>query len=338
MDFRRLSAAWLAAATFCLAACGSDAPAAEQQPSATTTAGTPFAGISREHLYGASSAENLWMPKYELVVPSLPASWSGVRIAVLTDFHLGLWEENRPVAGEAVQRAIESDAEIIALLGDYVTGEEDLPALMEVLSPLQGKHVVAVLGDRDIRSDSLAALVEGALKETGIVVLRNSSMGIALRGDTAWIAGLDPDILSESAATQQYILATLGRPGRTPILLSHIPTLATRAPVGRFPLVLSGNTFCGEVEVPVASRLSWLASEALPGGTIEGIGKAFRVQGGNVLVSCGLGFGFVPIRFGAAPEIPLVTLRAGGVEDTITTAPTGALADSLIQSYQGTAQ
>lgn len=335
MDFRRLAGSWLFICALVLSGCGSDTPAAAEERTAEVTASGPFGGIPRDRLYGASAAENLWTPRYELEVPSLPDGWNGVQIAILTDFHLGYWPENQAVAGEAVKRAVESGVEIVALLGDYVNGESDIPALREVLAPLRGTHTVAVLGDRDVRSDSLAAHITAALEDNGVIVLRNSSLGIELRGDTAWIAGLDPEVLNEDSGTQQYILATLGHSGRTPILLSHVPSLAIRAPEGRFPLVLSGNTFCGQVEIPIAARLSWLASEALPGGEIESTEKAFRVQGSDVLVSCGLGFGFVPIRFGAAPEIPIVTLRSGAVTPDSVAVPAGAVPDSLIESYQG---
>lgn len=334
MELRRYTTLATLIAILTLSGCGEDAPASEEGVAAAPTAGTAFAAIPREQLYGASTAENLWMPRYELEVPSLPSGWNGVRIAILSDFHLGYWAENQAVVGEAIQRAAESGADFIALLGDYVDGSDDLPALRQVLAPLQGKHTVAVLGDRDVRSDSLAASIVSVLEESGVVVLRNSAMGIELGGDTAWVAGLDPDVLNDGFATQQYILATLGHTGRTPILLSHVPALATRAPQGRFPIVLSGNTFCGSVEVPIAPRLSWLATEALPGGAVEGIEKAFRVQGGDVLVSCGLGFGFVPVRFGAAPEVPMLTLRTGAMAVDSVAPDLGAVADSLIRSYQ----
>jgi predicted MPP superfamily phosphohydrolase len=336
MGFRRfLPSSVLLTALALASGCGDDAPASPDVRLIAPASESTSNEIPREQLYGASTAENLWMPRYEMEMPSLPAGWNGVRIAVLSDFHLGYWSENQAVAGEAVRRAIESQADLIVMLGDYVDGRDDLPALEQVLAPLRGRPTVAVLGDRDVRSDSLAAAITSVLQDHGVAVLRNSSMGIEFRGDTAWVAGLDPDILNESFANQQYILATLGHPGRTPILLSHVPTLATRAPQGRFPLVISGNTFCGSVEIPLASRLSWLATQALPGGAVEGVEKAFRVQGGNVLVSCGLGYGFVPIRFGAAPEIPLLTLGSGSAGADITSIDAGAVADSLIRSYEG---
>src|SRR5690606_36860431 len=184
---------------------------------------------------------------------------------------LGFWDENAAVAAAAVQGAIGSGAEIIALLGDYVESREDIPTLQQVLSPLRERTAVAVLGDRDVRSDSLAAAISSALEESGVALLRNSATAVVIRGDSAWIAGLDAEVLERGFAEQQYIAATLGVPGRTLVLLTHLPALSTRAPEYRFPVIIGGNTFCGEIEVPIAPRLSWLATEVLPGGRLEGM-------------------------------------------------------------------
>jgi hypothetical protein len=113
--------------------------------------------------------------------------------------------------------------------------------------------------------------------------------------------------------------------------------LASRAPNSRFPGTLAGGTFCGRVEVPGTPRLSWVTETALPSAAVRGVPRLFR-SGRNVMfVTCGVGYGFVPIRFGAPPEVALVTLHVSGLARP---AETVAVADSvnidtLLQRYQG---
>jgi len=292
----------------------------------------PLAGIPRDQLYGAGPVENLWSPRADIEILDLPPGWHGARVAVITDLALGLWDGNEEVADAAIRRAIEARPDLIALLGDYVTGWEGMEALERVLASLQGQRAVAVLGDRDIRTDSLEARVVEILEANDVQVLRNSSAAVAIRGDTAFVAGIDPDMVRMNFADQQWILATLGETGRTPLLLTHLPALATRAPEGRFPLILSGGTFCGQIEIPGTPRLSWVQNEALPGAYIQDTQRLFRVQGSTLFVACGIGYGFVPIRFAAPPEVAIVTLSRVGPRTP--EVDSGSVADTLIQRFQ----
>lgn len=322
------------AAVLPLGACGGEVEPAEPPARAAAAEGSPFGDVPFEELYGASPLDNLWSPRVELEVPNLPPGWHGARLAILSDFQLGLWPENEAVAEAAIRRAVEADPEFVVLLGDFVAVGTEVEPLRRILAPLRGRRAVAVLGDRDVRTDSLEARVAGVLQEAGVRLLRNDAAGFELGGDTAWIAGLDAEVIQRSFGDQQFIVATLGVSGRTPILLTHAPALASRAPEGRFPVILGGNTFCGQVEVPGTPRLSWLRDEALPGAVVEGVDRLFRVSGGTLLVTCGLGYGFVPLRFGAPPEVPILTLvrlgappAAGPVQE--------AVADTTIQRFQG---
>src|SRR5690606_14019566 len=79
--------------------------------------------------------------------------------------------------------------------------------------------------------------------------------------------------------------------------------------------------------------LSWLSQEALPGGRIEGLPNLFRVMGSTVLVTCGTGYGFVPLRYGAAPEVAILTIVPLAAPGDLGEAGT-ALPDSLLELYQ----
>lgn len=320
-----------------LPGCDSKARIAESEGAmASPTTQGSLDSISQEELYGASPEENLWMPHVELAIPGLPAGWQGARIAILSDLQLALWAENESVARVALARALEEEPELIVLLGDYLGRGADTQLLERVLQPLQGRSALAVLGDRDIQSDSTRALIVSSLRGLGIKVLLNDAAPVTLGGDTLWIAGIDPELLEDTRADQIWILETIGVPGRTPILLTHSPGLAPLAPEDRFPVILAGNTFCGKVEVPGTPRLSWLRENVFPGAIVPGVDRLFRVQAGTVLVSCGIGYGFVPLRFGAAPEVPL--LRLVGERGALDEGESTEVMDSLLQLYESGAR
>jgi uncharacterized protein len=292
----------------------------------------PLAAIPREELYGAGPAENLWSPKIEIEVLNLPRGWDGARFAIVSDLQLGRWPENEQVALAAVQHALAQRPDVVVLLGDFLVPEGEIESLRRVLAPLNGQRVVAALGSQDVRSDSVEALVTGTLREANVQVLMNNSVPLEIRGDTAWIGGIDPDILRMTFGDQQWIFANLGETGRTPIVITHNAAMATRAPMRRFPVYIAGNTYCGEIEMPGTPRLSWLRDEVFPQGGMEGSDRLFRVQGGTLIATCGVGYGFVPLRFGAPPEVPILTLRRVGPPQE--TAETDAVDDEMIERFQ----
>lgn len=316
------------------AGCGSEAaPTDTPVTAAPPPNSNPLDSIPAEEIYGVSPAVNIRVPEYELEVPGLPAGWSGARFAIISDMQLGLWEGNEEVAAKAVATAIEMNPDVVLLLGDFLARGDDPSAVARVLAPLRGRRTLAVLGDRDIRTDSIEDRIRNTLRESGVQVLSNGSASLERGGDEILIAGLDPGIIAKGWGEQQFLVATAGEKGLTPILMTHSPAMVTRAPRNRYPIVVAGGTFCGQVEVSGSPRLSWLRQEALPGGRIEGLDKLFRVMGSTVLVTCGTGYGFVPLRYGAPPEVAMLTIvplpGVAGIDSG-----EGALPDSILDRYR----
>ncbi|HEX6069061.1 MAG TPA: hypothetical protein VFZ18_04540, partial [Longimicrobiaceae bacterium] len=76
----------------------------------------------------------------------------------------------------------------------------------------------------------------------------------------------------------------------------------------------------------------WLNESGLPGAVVEGTERLYRLGNLVLFVTCGTGYGFVPVRYGSPPEVALITLRsvAAEVED----APDTAVVDTLIEQYE----
>jgi len=303
-------------------------------------------GPPADSLYGASTAENLRLVRVEVEVPGLPEGWDGMRVAVLSDFNLGLWADNARVAEAAVRHAVATRPDLVVLLGDYVARESGLAELPRVLAPLRGLTTMAVLGDRDERDpsesqgepDSTGIRIRQVLQQSGVIVLDNERGRMVRGGDTAYVAGIDPYVARRPEWRQAEIFAAIPRAGSTPLLLSHSPGGVLAAPDSAYPLVLAGNTFCGRVEVPGSTRLSWVNTTLLPAARVPGTERLYRVDGNGLFITCGTGYGFVPVRLGAPPEVALVTLRRPvAAEAQASPDSSNAALDSLLQVYQARA-
>lgn len=321
-----------------LASCGEE-PEETLRTSSFVDAEDPWAQVPQDSLYGATAPENVTVVPLVVDVPDLPAGWNGARIAVISDLQLDRWEGNPEVAAAAIRRAVEERADVVALIGDFITRSDSAQALEAILPPLRGRAAVAVLGRRDARTDSLEARVEDVLQRGGVRVLENARTGFVRGGDTLQIAGIDGELLSESAADQKWIATTL-QGGTTPLLLVASPTVIGNIPDDYFPLVVAGNTFCGQVDVPGSPRLSWWTGEGLQLEPYR-VGESdrlFRVSGNGLVLTCGIGHSYVPVRFGSPPEILMITLRRAGAPvaaapDTAAQAGASA-ADSLLLDYE----
>jgi len=321
-------------AALALAACGRD-----DAPRDTTAADSTARKEDPRALYGVAAGQNVRVTPAEIEVLELPPGWSGMRIAALSDFNLGLWADNERVAAAAVRRAVEARPDLFVLLGDYMLrAPGDAEALGRVLAPLRGRRVLAVLGDRDMQDDpegpdSLMIRTVAALEGAGVQVLRNTRARIMHGGDTAYVGGVDPYVARRPEWRQAEIYG--GVPSSV-VLLSHMPAAALSVPRDRYPAVLAGHTFCGGVEVPGTPRLTWFNSSVLPGTPSPATTRIYRVRGSTLFTTCGIGYTFVPVRFGYPPEVALVTLRAvgGAPQQADSAAAAQANVDSLIQAFQ----
>ena len=260
--------------------------------------------------------------RYAPDLPGWPSDMA-LRVVALSDFHAC-----HPFMDAAAIRAICAQAnalepDIVLLLGDYASGprfsrelapDEWAGALASLSAPL-GVH--AVLGNHDYDSYSRAdvsqgpVLAERALRGAGIPVYINRAVRIA-RGDRGfWLAGLasqrafhhhgqsyhEPHLgLEDLAATLEQVTSD------EPILMmAHEPDIFPDMPA-RVALTLSGHTHGGQIKLfgrtPVVP--SKFLSRYVYGHIVEG--------GRHLLVSSGLGYSGLPIRFATKPEIVLLEL------------------------------
>ena len=239
----------------------------------------------------------------ELEVPGLPPELDGLRIAHLSDFHLGVPSRGVHAVERAIDWAAERKPDIVAITGDLLTHPRGEPRLRELVRRLPlpafavlGNHDVAISRDPQARASNLEELEPATL-------LSDSGALLELRGKTVWIAGTHPRliVIGETMVDPN----SLAREADLRILLCHYPRVFDRIEPGGFDLVLAGHMHDGQITVPYPGgklRLAHPSAQFQQG--------VYRSRAGVMHVSAGLGTTFVPFRFAARPEATELVLRS----------------------------
>lgn len=242
-----------------------------------------------------------------LPVPQLPEHLAGLRIAQLSDIHLGQYTGPEKVF-DAVDRVNRLTPDLVFLTGDYVTRTaRQATGLVEPLRQLTAP-AYAVLGNHDLWTDRGA--VTEVLKETPTRLLIN-------QGEEArpglFIAGVD-DFWSGRPSLRA---ALEGAPAEAiTLLLAHEPDYFDRVVRADAPVAVqfSGHSHGGQVRIPSATPDGPGLRTRAP--VLPRFGERYpiglnRVGARQVYTNRGLGVWPLPFRFNCRPEITLFTLQAG---------------------------
>jgi predicted MPP superfamily phosphohydrolase len=242
----------------------------------------------------------LRVERLTIELPGLPSSLAGLRIAQLSDFHLG------PVVREdhvrrAVRTANSLEPDLTVVTGDFVSvarrfARPATEAARELSAPL---GVFAVLGNHDFWI--APRMITALLRRAGVAVLRNQAAVVRRDDATVYLAGVDD--LWARAHDLDAALGGIPHDGPT-ILLCHNPDLAPQAAARGVSLMLSGHTHGGQVSLPLYGPVV-VPSEH---GRLwaSGLHRVGRMQ---LYVNRGVGLISPPVRFLCPPEITLLELR-----------------------------
>jgi uncharacterized protein len=236
----------------------------------------------------------------EVRVPGLPPELDGLRVAHLSDFHLGVPSRGARAVERAAAWVAERRPDIVAVTGDLLSRPRGEAQLRGVLAQLP--HPYIVLGNHDyaISRDPFSRHVELTDLEDATVLFDESRV-VELRGKRVEIAGVDPRTWLHRKPSG------FDDPGADlRILLCHFPKALDTVPEGRWDLILAGHLHAGQIVLPYGVGKLLLAH---PGASYpEGI---YERDGTVLHVSPGLGTTFVPFRFFARPEATELVLRCG---------------------------
>jgi predicted MPP superfamily phosphohydrolase len=240
----------------------------------------------------------------EVELPGLPPELDGLRIAHLSDFHLGPPSRGSTAVERAVEWVEERQPDLTVLTGDLLTRPRGEDRLRELVSRLPSCY--AILGNHDfaISRDPLARRTHLRDLEPA-TLLSDEGTFAEVRGRRVYIAGSDPRSWFVTSRPSVDELAVARDVADLRILLCHYPTQTDDLPEGAFDLVLAGHMHDGQIAVPFPGgklRLAHIDARYTRG--------LYRLPGGVLHVSPGLGTTFVPFRFAARPEATELTLRS----------------------------
>lgn len=235
-----------------------------------------------------------------------PRGAPAVRVALAADIHLGNASTDPRRLARVVALVNGARPDLVLIAGDLVAGYDPAaarregPALRAALARLRAPlGVVAVLGNHDNESDPGA--VARALQGAGATVTENAAVR---RGPL--VIGVSGDTVSGHARLggalngMRRLLAA--GPGAR-LYLSHSPDIVRWLPPGP-ALLLAGHTHCGQIMLPLIGA---------PVAVSRVHGDRYRcgiVRNGNrtVVVTAGIGTSNLPLRWGAPPDLWLLTL------------------------------
>jgi uncharacterized protein len=263
----------------------------------------------------------------DLPVSGLPQELDGLRIAQLSDIHIGSYMSAAEVR-RAVGLANELKPHLSVVTGDFVTGPNDpLESCISELARLQAPMGVwGCNGNHEIYAKAQERSAE-LFADHGMKLLRQENAEIGWRGAEFNLIGVDYQLARSFHGQRLIMLARTGALVRRDIpniLLSHNPNSFPRAAELGIELMLTGHTHGGQVRVeildhdfsPAHFMTPYVAGlYKRPLGCDSALGDqevssaTSAAPAALVYVNRGLGTIGAPVRLGVPPEISLLTLR-----------------------------
>jgi uncharacterized protein len=227
----------------------------------------------------------------DVPIGRLTRQLDGVRVAHLSDFHLGFPSRGTRAVRRAVEWVERRQPDVTLISGDLVSRRRGEAVLCELLDRMPNSY--AVLGNHDyaVSKDPFSQAVE--LRDLPVRLLADEAETIDLRGRSVQIVGLDPRSYRAGHARPER-LADPDADLR--ILVCHFPQVIDRLQPGVFDLVLAGHLHAGQICLPFPGGRLRLAHVRWT--YVEGL---YDRPGGMLHLSAGLGTTFVPFRFFARP-------------------------------------
>ena len=239
--------------------------------------------------------------KAYIEVGDWPDGAPSLRVLALSDVHVS-GPDMPPERVVRIARQLNRlSPDLILVAGDLISEkrsatklytEEQVAAPFAAFKARLGMIVSPGNHDHWVDLDAMIA----ALKKRGIAVLQNE----AVRRGPMRIGAVDDDYTGNDDIPATF--AALDALGDGPTLIvSHTPDIVPNLP-RPVAAIFAGHTHCGQISLPVIGPLT----------TLSRYGDRFacgmvRDGGQTVFVGAGLGTSILPLRFGAPPDVWLVT-------------------------------
>ena len=242
--------------------------------------------------------------KLELVYAGLPKQLDGLKIAHMTDVHIGPYVSVQDI-GKMTALLQQANPDLLTITGDFVDDVRQLPAALSTMQPLLTTLPLGAwfcMGNHEhLRG---AAPIRRILQQYGINILDNQSRQLSFHGGQIFVAGVDYPMNADAAArrimAEKYLDAACGSiaTDEFTLLLAHHPDFLPGAFRRKIDLTLAGHTHGGQVGWGQRSLFDF----AYP--FMRGV---YQQQQSIGFVSSGAGH-WLPFRLNCPPEVSLITL------------------------------
>ena len=268
-------------------------------------AATAVAAGAAAASYMAYEARWVECRQRDLRVAGLPSPWSGLKLLHLSDVHAGSFSGNQRSLERVVHWAEPLAPDLVLLTGDVIGPHKDSQPCLDLLKrlrPTMGMFAVTGNHEYGLSKAPLArARDTGDIwREADVTLLSDSCAALPSRdGTTLVLCGADY-LSGGYGLLGPGAIPRLGDPQAFPILLIHDPPPSDSPLTTSFTLAFAGHTHGGQLRVPGPSGLTALHKE-----DYEHLSGVHAWGGGTIVISRGVGVGFLPFRLLTRPEATL---------------------------------
>lgn len=240
-----------------------------------------------------------------LSVEGLPKSLHDFKIVHITDIQGDQYTGTEEIAGY-IKKVNKQQPDLIIFTGDLISyGTDYIKQSAKELGKTNATYgTFAVVGDHDYWAG--VDKVKQALTQEGIPLLQEENHTITVDSATnISITGIT-EVYSKQADPRDVDSLTSTSTGTLKIHASHQidDFLISKAQQNSYNLMLAGHTHGGQIHVPFMG-MSFSASER----ETEYIKGLYWDKDLPINVNNGLGFTLAPIRYGAPPNVSIITLE-----------------------------
>jgi len=256
--------------------------------------------------YGLLIEPSMFKVEYiQLKIRRLPKAFSGIRVAQISDIHMGGWM-NVERLQQVADLVIAQKPDVLVITGDFLKGRSFTESarhavkdLTKVLRPLAAAlPTFAVLGNHDYRTSPTA--IREMLSQCMITDLTNDVFRLRRKDGTLCLCGVD-DIRHGNVRLHE-VLSKLDE-NSPAILLVHEPDFADiSAATGRFDLQLSGHSHGGQIVIPLFGPPKLPESGQKYHSGLYQVGKMLQYT------NRGVGVDRFAVRINCPPEITVFIL------------------------------
>lgn len=252
-------------------------------------------------IIGRIGTESPEVTQYDLFIDGLPQSFAGFKIVQVSDLH------GADICSELIDAVKAEKPDIIALTGDLITTEADLPVAEKTVNALSEIcDVYFVSGNHEYASGCIDAVCD-IINNAGVRFLRNEFLALEREDGRLILAGVeDPNAYYDMTQPDELVYKLRDEYPTDPVvLLGHRNYWVTEYPELPVELILCGHEHGGVIRLPGIGGVLGHGRVLFP----EYDAGAYYSGSYTMIVSRGLGNSLPVPRMFNPPEIVSITLR-----------------------------